>query len=193
MDVKAQDLRNGLAPGRAPAGLKTPRLMIALAAIQAFCGTVFSVDILYESHLEFFNEEPIDSVETIHLGTEVLAVLLLYSGYVMAHREFLRLRAAKYGKDLLLESLSGQFDNVIQIQFSEWRLSRSERDIALLSLRGLRISEIAEIRATSAGTVKAQLHSIFRKSRLHTRTALLGYFMEELLDCAAHRIQSPAA
>ena len=192
MDGKATDGHSKPVPKRSHARSMAPRLMMLLAVIQAFCGTVFLVDILYESHLEFFNDEPIRRVEMIHLGMEVLAVILLYSGYVLAHREFLRLRAAKHGKDLLLESLRGQFDDVIQAQFSEWRLSRSECDIALLSLRGLRISEIAEVRATSPGTVKAQLHSIFRKSRLHTRTELLGYFMDELLDCAADRMPLPA-
>ena len=42
-------------------------------------------------------------------------------------------------------------------------------------------NEIAELRGTSDGTVKAQLNAVYKKAGLESRTQLLGYFIEELM------------
>ncbi len=159
--------------------------MIALAAIQGICGTVFGVDILYETHVEWREGGHVPTIEIVHLVVELLAVCLLYCGFYIANKAFVNLRKAEQDQAKLLGSLRGQFDTIIMAQFEKWHLSKSESDIALLSLRGLKISEIAAMRETKSGTIKGQLHSVFRKSGFHTRTELLGYFMDDLLDFAA--------
>ena len=55
-------------------------------------------------------------------------------------------------------------------------------DVALLTIRGLSICRIAELRHTQQGTIKAQLSAIFRKAGVSSRTELLAMFMDELLD-----------
>lgn len=161
--------------------------LLMLAIIQGVCGTVFLVDILYESHLELANGEHISLVEAFHLSVEVLAVALLYFGYFVASREFRELRLRERAKSKLLTSLRGEFDTVVFDQFAKWGLTESESDIALLSLRGLRVCDIAEIRTTKVGTIKAQLHAVFRKANVRTRSELLGFFMDEILDFASNR------
>ena len=74
------------------------------------------------------------------------------------------------------------------------RQQPAERDIALLSLRGSRISDIAKMRNTSEGTVKAQLSAVYHKSGINTRSELLAFFMDEFLDYASvDEVSSPKA
>ena len=158
------------------------RFLLTLAGIQAFCGTVFGLDMIYETALETFNSTGISAVEAVHLVAETIAVGLLFFGYWLAHRELNLLRDADAQKAKKLNSLRGHFDDIITAQFLQWNLSPAERDIALLSLRGSRISDIARMRNTSEGTVKAQLSAVYHKSGINTRTELLAFFMDEFLD-----------
>lgn len=161
------------------------RFLLAVAIIQVFCGTAFTIDILYESHIEFFNQAPISPVEAIHLGVETVAVVLLFYGFWASQRQLRRLQHKVEEKARLLTGLRGHFDKIIGERFSAWALSVAERDVALLSLRGLAIAEIAELRDTCDGTVKAQLSAVYRKAGVSGRTGLLSLFMDEFLDYGA--------
>ena len=156
--------------------------LAALAGIQVFCGTVFGIDIVYESHLELFNEAKISAIEAIHLIVETIAVCLLFFGYRLAYRELKLLQSSDAKNARMLKCLRGHFDEIIEAQFFKWNLSSAEKDIALLSLRGSRISDIAKMRHTSEGTVKAQLSAVYHKSSINSRTELLAFFMDEFLD-----------
>jgi putative tricarboxylic transport membrane protein len=80
----------------------------------------------------------------------------------------------------LEEALQGRMQRVNQ-DFDKWGLSAAERDIALFLLKGLRLQDIADIRATSERTVRQQAQSIYRKSGLESRTELSAYFMEDFM------------
>ena len=49
-------------------------------------------------------------------------------------------------------------------RFDDWALTPAERDVALFALKGLSLAEIARLRSTSQGTVKAQTNAIYRKA-----------------------------
>jgi DNA-binding CsgD family transcriptional regulator len=161
------------------------RFLVTVAAIQAFCGATFAVDILYESHIEFLNESRISAVEAFHLAIEALAVALLFLGYFLAQRQIARLVSQDAEMTFKLDCLRGQFDRILGASFDRWRLSMAERDIALLSLRGVSIAEIARMRDTREGTVKAQLSAVYHKAGFANRQELLAFFMDEFLDFAA--------
>jgi DNA-binding CsgD family transcriptional regulator len=65
--------------------------------------------------------------------------------------------------------------------FDTWALTPSERDVALLAIKGLSISEIAEVRTTKEGTIKAQCNAIYSKAGVSGRQQLLSLFIEELM------------
>ncbi len=76
---------------------------------------------------------------------------------------------------------SGQLSELIQSQLEKWGLSRSEKEIALLLIKGLSLDEIAEVRGTKAKTIRQQASSIYRKAGLAGRHELAAYFLEDLL------------
>jgi len=77
---------------------------------------------------------------------------------------------------------SGALADLLNERFSEWGLTPSERDVAWFSVKGLSIAEIARLRETSEGTVKAQSNAIYRKAGVSGRTQLLSVFIEDLMD-----------
>lgn len=76
---------------------------------------------------------------------------------------------------------SGAFADLMEKQFEDWDLTESERMVAVMAIKGLTMAEIAELRETKEGTVKAQCAAIYRKAGVAGRHGLLSYFIEELL------------
>lgn len=81
----------------------------------------------------------------------------------------------------LLRSAQGEFFEMLNLQFDGWQLSEAEKDVALLTVKGMTVSEIAELRNTSPGTIKSQNNSIYRKADVKSRTQLLGKLIDRLL------------
>ncbi|MEM9229042.1 MAG: helix-turn-helix transcriptional regulator [Pseudomonadota bacterium] len=81
-----------------------------------------------------------------------------------------------------LRAASGAFAELLEERFQSWGLTPAERDVAWFTLKGYSINEIAELRKTSDGTVKAQSYAIYRKADVSGRTQLLSMFIEDLLD-----------
>ena len=72
--------------------------------------------------------------------------------------------------------------HLIDTQFVIWHLSHSEKDVALLLIKGLSMKEIAEIRQTHEKTVRQQAASIYKKSELSGRQELAAFFLEDILS-----------
>jgi DNA-binding CsgD family transcriptional regulator len=69
----------------------------------------------------------------------------------------------------------------IERQFGLWHLTEAESEVALLLLKGLSLKEIAQVRATTERTVRAQARSLYGKSGVTGRAALSAFFLEDLL------------
>jgi len=76
----------------------------------------------------------------------------------------------------------GAFGEVMEEKFTQWRLTAAERDVALFAIKGMSLAEIAGLRQTSEGTVKAQTGAIYRKAGVSGRAQLISLFVEDLLD-----------
>jgi len=81
-----------------------------------------------------------------------------------------------------IKKLGQEYLKVIQAQFSEWRLSPSEKEVAILLLKGLSFEEIASVRQTKEKTVRQQASSIYRKSGLSGRHEFAAWFFEDFLQ-----------
>ncbi len=75
-----------------------------------------------------------------------------------------------------------EIGQLIDDEFAIWHLSQSEKDVALLLIKGLSMKEIAEIRLTHEKTVRQQATSIYKKSGLSGRQELAAFFLEDILS-----------
>ena len=76
-----------------------------------------------------------------------------------------------------IEGLSFTIDK----QLSEWELSKSEKEVAFLLLKGFSLKEVAELRGTAEKTARTQSASIYAKAGLANRAQLSAFFLEDLL------------
>ena len=90
-----------------------------------------------------------------------------------------------------LRQLSGAFAALLEERFRQWGLTPSERDVAWFTIKGLSIAEIARLRGTSEGTVKAHSNAIYRKAGVSGRTQLLSLFIEDLMEEAPPAVDAP--
>lgn len=81
-----------------------------------------------------------------------------------------------------MRQASRQYSEVIQEQFTIWDFTPSEREIALLLLKGLSFEEIADIRSAKEKTVRQQATAIYRKSGLNGRHEFAAWFFEDFLN-----------
>lgn len=77
--------------------------------------------------------------------------------------------------------LMGEFGKLLDEQFELWRLTKSEKEVGLLLIKGLSLDEIAAVRDTKEKTVRQQASSLYKKAGLSGRHELVGYFFEDLL------------
>jgi DNA-binding CsgD family transcriptional regulator len=151
-----------------------------MSAALASCGLVFGVDVVIETLIALRKDAGL--AEFSHIMLELLATALLAVSTWLTIRQLQVLRREVAAGKRQLTLLRTEFDKVIANRFQAWRLSHSEQDVALLTIKGLSIHDIADTRQTREGTIKAQLSMIFRKAGVSSRTELLALFMDELLD-----------
>ncbi|MFZ5961448.1 helix-turn-helix transcriptional regulator [Thalassococcus sp. BH17M4-6] len=76
---------------------------------------------------------------------------------------------------------AGAFNEIVEARFRDWGLTPSEQDVALFTLKGCAIPEIATLRGSAEGTVKSHLNGIYRKAGVTGRGAFLSLFIEDLM------------
>lgn len=154
------------------------RILFGVFAAQALCALFFLSDIVLT--LLNVRSEPISwqTREWLEIG----AALGLILGAVLGA---IALQRSTRERDLAEEKLrraSSAFLDLLNEKFDAWSLTPAERDVALFAIKGLSGAEIATLRATSEGTVKAQTNAIYRKAGVSGRPQLLSLFIEDLMD-----------
>lgn len=157
--------------------MKQRILIAAIFAIQAVCAIFFVSDIL--SSVLGLRTTPISwqTRELIEIGAAVGLILGLILGAVALSRTLRQRNIA----EARLRRASAAFMDVLEEKFTEWGLTTAERDVALFAIKGMSTAEIATLRATSEGTVKAQTNAIYRKAGVTGRPQLLSLFIEDLM------------
>jgi DNA-binding CsgD family transcriptional regulator len=164
---------------------------IAIFVVQALCAFFFVSDIL--SSIIGFQTTPIswEMRELMEIGAAIGLLLGVVLGGLMLRRALRDRHAAEEQ----LRRASGAFMDLLQERFTEWGLTPSEKDVALFAIKGMSTAEIAGLRATSEGTVKAQTNAIYRKAGVSGRSQLLSLFIEDLMrdDGAVRPMPAPVA
>jgi len=112
---------------------------------------------------------------------EFVIVIALIISLIFSALELRRTMMRQRIMEQQIKVASGAFSTLLEEHFVDWALTPSERDVALLAIKGLSIAEIAGIRNTKDGTIKAQCNAIYRKAGVSSRTQLLSQFIEELM------------
>lgn len=158
--------------------------------IQALCAVFFISDIATSLLGIYTPPLPWELREIM----EVAAALGLFMGVVLGAvllRNVLRERNDARER---LRRASGAFMDLLEERFGEWALTPAERDVALFAIKGMSTAEIAMLRTTSEGTVKAQTNAIYRKAGVSGRPQLLSLFIDDLMrDDVNEQIRPRAA
>ncbi|MCB1367958.1 MAG: helix-turn-helix transcriptional regulator [Rhodobacteraceae bacterium] len=150
--------------------------LIALIALQGLCAAFFLTDVVGDIR-NAISGNWISS----HLLIEVGATLGLISGIVFETRYLMQMLRRNAAMEQNMRVATGAMHEVIQDYFDEWNLTPAERDVALFAIKGLSNAEIAGLRETSEGTVKAHLHAVFRKADVSGRNQLVSLLVEHLM------------
>lgn len=154
-----------------------PLGLYALIAVQSLCAAFFITDVIDDgSALGWVN------FLSSHFVIEMIAAVSLIAAVVIEVRFVMSLlrRKARLEKQV---SLSAQaFHDVIEDFFDQWQLTPAERDIALFTIKGFGISDVANMRGSAEGTVKAHLNAIYRKAAVANRGELVSLLIEDLME-----------
>lgn len=149
------------------------RALGAIVAVQALATIFFVGDALADLRAEGL---------TPHILIEALIALALLAGVVFGLRELRHLldRAARDSQ--ALAAASGALADLVEARFAQWGLTAAEADVAMLALKGFDSAEIAGLRGSAPGTVRAQLAQVYAKAGVGSRAALVSLFFDDLLD-----------
>lgn len=162
--------------------------LILLIGAQIVCGVFFLWDVLAD-----FREDGYAIASNIHLVVEILAAFALFAAIVFETRYLRRLlQHQAHLQESVSLATSAMHDIVLEL-FDQWKLTASEKDVAMLMVKGLRIGEIAGVRGSAEGTIKAHLNSIYRKSGTNSRAELLSLIIDPLMVTPLITTQSETA
>jgi DNA-binding CsgD family transcriptional regulator len=157
--------------------LKYPALIVMVLIVQCLCAAFFLADILNTA----FRITRVPISWQVHEAIEIGASVGLILGAIMVGIMLRASLARTAHVESELRVASGAFQDLLEERFAKWDLTPAERDVALFAIKGATTSEIAELRQTSEGTVKAQTNAIYRKSGVTGRSQLISLFVEELM------------
>ncbi|KIC08215.1 LuxR family transcriptional regulator [Leisingera sp. ANG-M1] len=156
-----------------------PWILIAVIAVQALCAAVFLGDMFADlGGLE--GAEP-EQGEGPHAYVEGLAAIALLAAIVIEVRILLWLLRRKAHLEESLSSAQAAVQDVIDAEFANWGLTPAELDVANFLVKGLSTAEIAAMRGSAEGTVKAQLNAIYRKSGTSNRSELMSLMIDTMM------------
>ncbi len=117
----------------------------------------------------------------LHLAIEAMAAVALLAAVVLGALQVRGLLAAARRDEAAVAAAQGALAELIRLRFEEWQLTAAEADVALFALKGCDIGEIAGLRGSAAGTVRAQLARVYAKAGVDSQSGLIALFLEDLI------------
>lgn len=148
-----------------------------LLLLQAGCALVFTGDLLLSALGIYPAPLSWGMRELLEMGAGLGLLLGLVLGTLLVLRAVRDLKRA----EARLERASAAFVDLLNARFDQWGLTAAERDVALFAIKGLSVQDMARLRETSEGTIKAQTAAIYRKAGVTGRPQLLSLFIEDLM------------
>ncbi|MEP3347672.1 MAG: helix-turn-helix transcriptional regulator [Litoreibacter sp.] len=157
--------------------LKRIWLVWVLVAIQCLCGAYFLWEIL--SSILGLPPLPLrwDMRELLEAGASIGLIL----GAILGVRLALIAQKATTRAETARQLTSGEFNQVVDRYFAGLTLTAAETEVAWFVLKGMSLSEIADLRSTRIGTVKAQCTAIYKKAGVSGKSQLFSQLVEDIL------------
>lgn len=158
---------------------------VVIGICEAFLLVDVVADIFYiDISTSWIDHTLIELVSVITLGLALAAIGKTLRDLLREHKSY----------QATVRAASSQFLDIIDAKFDDWNLTASEREVALMLIKGFSVQEIGEVRNTRPGTIKSQSNSIYRKANVRGRNELIADFVEDLLggeDLVSDSLQPP--
>ncbi len=163
-----------------PDQIRKFRLLLGAAlTLIVLAGTI---DLVMDDPESWLSFHVIFEVAMIAFG--LVMATALWTGWWRAEREALELREDLAARDAerdawrsrahaALEGLGA----AVQEQLVDWELTRAEREVAVLMLKGLSHKAIAKQTGRNAQTVRQHASAVYQKSGVAGRAELAAYFL----------------
>lgn len=157
--------------------LKHPWIVWGLVAVQVICGAYFLWEIL--ASVLGLPTLPLrwQAREIVEIGATLGLVLGAGLGVKLAMTAGYEVQRATNARRVT----SGEFSQVVQDFFQSLDLTPAETEVAWFLLKGMSLTEIAALRDTREGTVKAQCNAIYRKADVTGKSQLFSLLVEDVL------------
>lgn len=111
-------------------------------------------------------------------GSIFLAILL---ALVIELKQVARLVSKIDNTEQEVIQLQAHLSEVIDNEFRRWSLTNTEKEIAILLIKGFSMQEIAGIRGVKEKSVRQQATGVYAKAGVSGRYELTSHFIEDLL------------
>jgi DNA-binding CsgD family transcriptional regulator len=81
-----------------------------------------------------------------------------------------------------LTLIQGEISDLINHKLDEWKLTKAERSVTWLVIKGFSFKKISEIREVSEKTIHQQTSSIYKKSGSKNRHELMSDFLDYFIN-----------
>ena len=159
-------------------------VLIALAGAIVFFGYDLVVDVVYKG--EFGSP---------HFVIELIVFAGVSMALIAGARDLRLLRARLDREARHNRAISGELAKSLSEQMDEWKMTRSEQEVAWMIIKGYRFSEIAQTRGVKESTCRLQATSLYAKAGVSGRAEFVAEIFQPLLltipDIASPRKEKP--
>ena len=118
----------------------------------------------------------------IHFYFELFSVItLMYLLTAQFRKIYLTKNMLNSASDKLTTIEEGLHE-IIDNQFSVWKLTKAETDVAWFVIKGISFPKIAELRNVSEKTIHQQMSSVYKKSDTKNRHEFMSGFLEDFIN-----------
>lgn len=149
--------------------------LAVLIAVQGASAAFFVADWLGDAAVA--GAQPV----SLHSLAELVATLSLVVAIGVEANVLVRLLRREAHMVRSLSAAARGLNDLMEEMFATWRLTPAEADVARFTIKGSGIAEIARLRGSAEGTIKAHLNAIYRKAGVSGRPALVSLLIEDLM------------
>ncbi len=131
----------------------------------------------------------------VSLGAAVYLGRQWYQANTFARQLTLTVAASRAERDAWRQRAQRVLDGlgkVMSAQFESWALTPTERETALMLLKGHSHKRIGKLTGPSERTIRQHAVSVYRKSGLAGRAELAGFFLGDLVLPESHPLPDPS-